>query len=231
MAVSILQERQTSNGSGGASSIALAFSSSVTSGSSIHTMCGSDDTAAASFTCSDSVNGSHGTAIDSFDDSGNAYRVSQFNFDNTASGTPTVTITPNVSAGLLAIWFREVGNTSGKDGAQHVINRQISPGTSTDGTTSGSLTPSVQPGLTSGLCLNTANFSLVSAGTGFTNGLTGWQVGTGSDLARSESLRYTTTTSKSATFTATDGAATYCTFAVLYKETSGADTLMPQVCL
>ena len=220
MTISVLQERQTSNGSGSASSIVLAFSNAVTVGSSFHSIGQGVDTAT-SFTCSDSVNGTHGSALDTIDASADTTRVAHFKFDNTAAGTPSVTITPNTSVGFLGIWIREIGGTSGYDGA-HAGNQQTSPATTTDAVTSTNATPSTQPGLVSGFSVSTNNSGADAAGTGFTSTTTGWQFGFGADFARSEHLRYTNTTARAATFTCT--ANNYITVAAFFKETAATAT-------
>lgn len=217
MTVSVLQERQTSVGGANASSIALAFSSADTVGSSIHTFCSGVDTAT-SFTCSDSVNGSHGAALDTIDQNGDTQRLAQFKFDNTAAGTPTVTITPNVQTGFLAIWIREIGGTSGYDAA-HKTALQTSLGNGTDNVTTGTQAPNNQPGLLSALGACTSNFVLPATGTGFTAGINGWTF-TINNTAASESKRYTALTAIAATFSNSGGTQNFATLAAFFKETA-----------
>jgi hypothetical protein len=224
MTISVLQERQSSNGSGAAASIQLAFSGAVTPGSSIHVICSSIDTAT-SFTCSDSVNGSYGAALDTIDQTGDTQRLAHFKFDNTAAGTPTVTITPNTSIGFLAIWIREIGGTSGYDSA-HKTALQTALGNGTDNITTGTQAPNNQPGLLSALGVCTSNFVLPSAGTGFTAGANGWTFGT-SNTACTESKRYTATTAIAATFSNAGGSNNFASLAAFFKESTGATTITP----
>jgi len=223
MTISVLQERQTSLNSANASSIALAFSSADTPGSSIHVFCSAVDSAA-SFTCSDSVNGSHGAALDTIDQAGDTQRLAQFKFDNTAAGTPTVTITPNTSVGFLAIWIREIGGTSGYDSA-HKTALQTTIGNGTDNVTTGTQAPNNQPGLLSGLGICTSNFNLPAAGTGFTAGINGWDF-TVSNTAVSESKRYTSLTAIAATFSNSGGSNNFATLAAFFKESASAASIL-----
>jgi len=221
MTISVLQERQTSVGSGNAASIQLAFASPVTPGSSIHVFCSGVDTAT-SFTCSDSVNGSYGAALDTIDQVGDTQRLAHFKFDNTASGTPTVTITPNVSVGFLAIWIREIGGTSGYDSA-HKTALQTALGNGTDNVTTGTQAPNNQPGLLSALGACTSNFALPTAGTGFTAGANGWDF-TVSNTTCTESKRYTALTAIAATFSNASGTQNFATLAAFFKESASAAT-------
>jgi hypothetical protein len=225
MTISILQERETSNSSASASSIALAFSTAVTSGSSLHDLCSGVDTAT-SFTCSDSVNGSYGAALDTIQEAGDTQRLAHFKFDNTAAGTPTVTITPNTSVGYLSIWIREIGGTSGYDSA-HKAAVQTALGNGTDNITTGTQAPNNQPGLLSALGVCTSQFVVPAAGTGFTLGANGWTFGT-SNTACTESKRYTATTAIAATFSNSGGSNNFATLAAFFKESSSpAGVLQP----
>jgi len=221
MTISVLQERQTSAGSGNAASIQLAFSNPVTVGSSIHVFCSGVDTAT-SFTCSDSVNGSYGAALDTIDQAGDTQRLAHFKFDNTAAGTPTVTITPNVSVGFLAIWIREIGGTSGYDSA-HKTALQTALGNGTDNITTGTQAPNNQPGLLSALGACTSNFALPTTGTGFTAGANGWDF-TVSNTTCTESKRYTALTAIAATFSNASGTQNFATLAAFFKESASAAT-------
>lgn len=219
MTVSVLQERQNSLNSANAASIALAFSNPVTPGSSIHVICSGVDTAT-SFTCSDSVNGSYGAALDTIDQAGDTQRLAHFKFDNTAAGTPTVTITPNTSIGFLAIWIREIGGTSGYDSA-HKTALQTALGNGTDNVTTGTQAPNNQPGLLSALGVCTSNFVIPAAGTGFTSGISGWSF-TITNTAVSESKRYTSLSAIAATFSNSGGSNNFATLAAFFKEAASA---------
>jgi hypothetical protein len=222
MTTSILQERETSNGAGNVASIQLAFANPVTVGSSIHVICSGIDTAT-SFTCSDSVNGTYGAALDTIDQAGDTQRLAHFKFDNTATGTPTVTITPNTSIAFLAIWIREIGGTSGYDSA-HKTNLQTTLAAGTDVITTGTQAPNTQPGLLSALAVNTSNFVVPTTGTGFTAGASGWTFGT-SNTACSESKRYTALTAIAATFT-NSATNNFATLAAFFKEASAAAAVL-----
>lgn len=220
MTVSILQERETS-ATASASSIALAFSSNVTAGSSIHSLCASNSDNA-SYTCADTANGSYGAALDNTANS-LGLRLSHFKLDGSAAGADTVTSTLNTATANPAIWIREIGGTSGYD--THKANAQGSPGTGTDAVTTGTAAPSVQPGLLSGFCFNNI-WRTPLVGTGFTSGAKGWLFGNapGAEYAQAEHVRYTATTAIAATFTVTTGGGTdtYLTAAAFFKESAAA---------
>lgn len=231
MTVSVLQERETSNGATAAPTITLAFLNPVTPGSSIHVICGSIDQASTTFACADSVNGSYGTAKDLINDTlgSDQFVMAQFVFDNTASGTPTITITPGASSGFLAVCIREIGGTSGYDGPNgHAAQQQSGPpGTGANAVSSGTATPSVQPGLISALSNDPSDTNAPTAGTGFTSGISGWQFGLGSPSMRTESKRYTATSAVAATFTGTSATDSYITFAAFFKESAAGSSFPP----
>lgn len=223
MAISILQERESSV-SAAVSSLALAFSSSLTSGSSLH-LFGTADSAATSISSADSLNGTHGAALDSLVDPSGPTRVSHFKFDGSAAGASTVTITPNTSQPFCGILIREIGGTSGYDGVHPSNFQGTAPGTATDAVTSGTGTPSVQPGLISALSGSfnaTTAVEPATAGTGMSMGIRAWTFGGAfPTAAMSESKRYTATTAIAATFTATQTGDLFITLAAFFKEASG----------
>lgn len=229
MTISVLQERETSLGSGNVSSVSLAFSSTVTSLSSIHTL-GTSNSSNNSLTCADDVNGTHGAALDTGDNGLGAY-AADFKLDNAASGTTTVTITLALTpASFSGVAIREIGSTSGYD--THKGVNQASPGTGTDAITTTTTAPSVQPGLLSVFSFD-SNGRAPTAGTGFTLGAKGWKFTTANNYMTTEHLRYTSTSAIAATATSAvgGGSDTYLTFAAFFKETSGGDTLLGQICL
>lgn len=223
MTISVLQEKEASNGSGGAATIVLAFTSNITLGSSIHVICSGSDATATSFTCSDTLNGSYGAALDTIDMAADTGRYAHFNFDNSAAGANTVTITPNATSGFLAILIREIGGTSGLDAGKHAANIQLAPGTVANAVTSGLVTPSTQPGLISALATDSTNDVAPLIGSGFTTGIPAWTFG-GVNSAQTESLRYTGLIAIAATFTATSATDNYATLAAFYKEIGSGGT-------
>lgn len=231
MTISVLQERSANNAATGATSLGLAFSSSMTAGSSIHGFGTQADTASPTLTMSDTANGSYPAALDTKDDtSGGALQMmAQFKFDNSAAGANTVTVSSTQNNGFLGIWIREIGGTSGYD-SSHAANLQTAPGTGADAVTSTNCTPSTQPGLISALSFDTIAGGIPVLGTGFTTGASGWSFS--GNNALSESKRYTSTSALSATYTATAiGTDNFITMAAIFKETVAGDTLSGQVCL
>lgn len=180
--------------------------------------------------CADSVNGSYGAApVQNIPDTTDTQRVACWLLQNSASGNPVVTVTFDASANFTGIWAAEVGGaaTASADGSNG--NWQATPTTTTDATTSGTITPSTQPGLIVSVCSNTNGTGATTAGTGFTDHGTGWaQAGP----ARFESKRYTTTSPIAGTYTAASNV-DHVSLAMLFKEAGGGggDTLLGQSCL
>lgn len=215
MTISVLQETQNSIGTSVAN-LALAFVSNITLGSSIHVICCGVDTAT-SFTCSDTLNGSYGVALDIIDIGPDTLRVAHFNFSNSATGANTVTITPNVSTTFVGIWIREIGGTSGLD--KHAALANLAPGTGANAVTSGLATPTVQPGLVSALCTDSTTDVVPTIGSGFTTGIPGWTFGN-VNSSQSESLRYLALTALAGTFTSASATDNFGVLAAFYKETA-----------
>jgi hypothetical protein len=110
----------------------------------------------------------------------------------TTAGSCTITITSSISVFALCINVQEFSGSSGPQPGAHTSNLQASPGTGTDAVTSGTLTPTgavLAAGLT--MDLGGAGAASPSAGTGFTDAGTGWDLGVGHNLARAESKRIT----------------------------------------
>jgi hypothetical protein len=221
MTISVLQERETSV-IASVSTISIALLSPVTAGSSLHSFAAVND--AQTCTVDDNVNGTHGTFLDSIDDAGDGELVRQFKFDSSASGTITVKNTASAATGFAGIWAREIGGTSGYDGAHHA-NLQLAPGTGANALTSLTATPSVQPGLLSAMSTNIDGNSTPVISAGFTTGLAGWSFGLGTNSSQSESKRYTALSAIAATFTATTGADNYATLAAFFKEIGSGPTV------
>lgn len=209
--ISVLQETQTSNNATG-TTIALAFSSPVTAGSSIHVFASCANIGTPTMSCADSLNGTYGSYLDSINSSAGGQINSHWKFDNSAGGTITITVTFSATETFRSIWIREIGNSAGYD--KHAAQEQAAPGTGTNAVSSGTATPSSQPGLISAMAQEVVGSAGYSVGTGFTIGISGW-----GSTALSESYRYTSTTARAATFTDSNGASgNSITMAAFFKE-------------
>ena len=202
---------------GSVSSFTLTFANPVYANSAIHVIVASFS-ATTTLGCSDNLNGTYGSALDTQIAGGQTN--AHFQFSGSAAGTLTVTITSTVSTGI-GVWMREIQGTTGYDsngGLGHHALTQVNPGTATDGVGSGNCTPSVQPGLLSGVAMEVVGSAGYTAGTGYTQGLYNHNTMT-------ESRRYTSTALTAATFTDSNGATgTSISFAALFKEAAFSAT-------
>lgn len=148
--------------------------------------------------------------------------------ENVASGTFTPTISWDGSSrtnrGIYAIPVSGVKAASYQTGA---IATQASPGTGTDGITTGNMTPTEQPACVIGAVLNGGSISTPSAGTGFTNIGTAWAFGTGTNLFRAEHLRITSTGAVALTGTAASNVRHFSIAVILSEAVSSATLSSP----
>jgi len=209
--INVIQEI-TNFSSGGVTSYALALTNPVQKGSSIHVTVVATSTLIATLGCSDSINGSYGAALDQIATSATGDQVNgHFKFDNTGSGTPTITGTSTVAT-VIGLWIREIANTDGY--IAHAGQDQVHPGTGANAVTSGAVTPSYAPGLISAVVCEVVGSDGYSVGSGFTIGVHG-------DNTMTESIRYTTRASQAATATDSNGATgESVTLAAWFKEKS-----------
>lgn len=217
--IAVIQEANSSGGAG--ASVSLAFSGPVTPGSSLWLVCRA--ITATSFTgVSDSVNGAWTQVGSTLNDGGGGHIGAQFKLDNTAAGTPNVTLSMTPNGASVSIGIREIGPSSGYDTQVSVVQSGISSN-APDAVTTGPASPSVQPGLVCAASTQvggTAN--TLSAGSSFTGGAALW--GGGGNLW--EALRYNSLSAKAGTFTQANATgANYFNFAAFFKETgAGAST-------
>lgn len=211
MTISVLQDKDLFQ-AGSAATIVLAFTSSVTAGSSIHVIvrCA---TAGVTYTCSDNINGSYGSPLNTVNDSGNNHPAAHFQFSNSGSGTLTVTVTPSSSVPNLFLFIREIGGCSGFDVSAAHNNNAV--GTGTDAVTSTNATPSIQPGLISAWVSRFIGTGTPAAGTGFTPGVV-------DGATQTEHRRYILTSAAAATATNTVGTDEVGVLAAWFKEAAAA---------
>lgn len=205
MTISVAHSLNTANSATG-STLALAFSVSLTAGDTIHAAASSDTSGGATVSSFSDGTNTYGSVLDAQNDATHKQSLAHCVAQNCAAGTPTVTVNFSVSAVNRGLWIKNITGcaTSSLDG--HSGNVQLSPGTGTDAVTSGNATNTNQPALISAFCTDTLNQNEVpAAGTGFTSEGAGWnnQYGAGAtNTAIAENKRITTTTAVAATFTA-----------------------------
>lgn len=193
---------QSGEGTGSASTIATSAAVSVSSGDTIvviGTVTQVDLTA--SLACSDGTNTytlRHATY-----DSGSTANYCIFVAENVSAGSFTPTMSwggsTRTNRGIYAIPVSGLKAASYQTGA---IAVQASPGTGTDGVTTGNMTPTEQPACVIGGVTNGGSVNTPAAGTGFTSIGTSWQFGSGTDLFRAEHQRITSTSALALTMTA-----------------------------
>lgn len=168
------------------------------------------------------------TLRDTITDTTNSQIGLDYTVDNVASGSHTITVTFNsATAAFRYIAVKEIGGTSGYDAAAtaaHAGQFQPTPGTGTDGLSSGNTsTLSTQPALASGFSMDSTGGATPAAGTGFTSDGTGCLFGGATNLVRGENKRVTATTALAATYTAGINEP-HITIVAVFKETAGGAT-------
>lgn len=223
MTASVLQERESSSSAGGAN-IALAFASNVTAGSAIHVF-GTVDAGAnfAATPVTDTLGNSYGSILDNVVDTGVNQRVGQAVAQNSGGGANTVTVAFSVSTTFRGIWIREIGGVTTTPLDGHNGQFQATPGTGTDGLSSGTATDANQPVLMSALSCGTSGATAPTAGTGFSSTTTGWAAIGGT---RTEHQRFTSTATRAATLTAAANSG-HCTLMAMFDESGGGATVTP----
>ena len=221
MSISVLQEGQVSTQSAGQTSV---VSLTMSSGSYLdcYMTCDSGNSLSTL-----TAPGMSFSLVDSTTDSTNGQILYHYVSTNTTSaGSLTVTATWNSSAAsFTGLWVKEIGGSSGYNNSNHASNRQAAPGTGTDGVTTGLLgTITNVPALISSLSYTTisgGSGGVLSTGTGYTTGASGWLFGSGANNAASESERVTAGTSVAATFTCSQNIVTI-TQAAVFTEAAAA---------
>lgn len=128
--------------------------------------------------------------------------------ENVNGGTTELTATFNASVSSRSICFAEYSGLR-IDGTIYGANEdaegnQATPGTGTDGVTTGNITPGQQPGVLVGFAFDVIAGNTPNSGTGFTDRGGVWVFGGANNFARLEDKRVTSTSAVAATFTATN---------------------------
>lgn len=229
MTISVAHSLNTANSATG-STLALAFSVSLTAGDTIHAAAGSDTSGGATVSSFSDGTNTYGSVLDAQNDVTHAQSLAHCVAQNCAAGTPTVTVNFSVSAVNRGLWIKNITGcaTASLDG--HSGNKQASPGTGTDAITSGTATNTKHPALISAFCTDSLNQNAVAAaGTGFTSEGAGWnnQYGAGAtNTAIAENKRITTTSAVAATFTA-PGSDPYMAVEAIFDESGAGGGAQP----
>lgn len=212
MTIGVLQETQSLANSG--PSMSKAFTSNLTALSSIHVV-----VRALSASSFPSVTDDQGNVYTQrgavLNDGGAGHFLAQFTADNASAAPCTVTVNMSPNGASASMWIREIGGTSGYDGHVEAVQAGLSS-TTTDGVTSGTVTPTVQPGLISGFHnITIAAPPVLSSGTGFIPDGTPF----GANSSVSQHKRYTALTPIASTATdSTTNSTNAFSFACIFKE-------------
>jgi hypothetical protein len=139
--------------------------------------------------------------------------------ENCTAGTYTVTAGwsgTRATNGVFAVGISGLKSASYQTGAAITV---ASPGTGSDGITTGNMTPTEQPACVIGLAVTTGALATPAAGTGFTSVGTGWQFGSGTDLARLAHKQITSTADVPFTATAGSNARSWAASVILSEST------------
>ncbi len=219
MTVSVLQERETS-AAGASASLALAFSSNTTAGSSIHTSTTWGTAASSDWASVADTSNTYSAKSDIQNSAGHGQSMGHAWAQNIAGGADTVTMTYNSTPAFVGLIIREIGGAAAAsiDGHNSATQTGIS---GTDAATV-SATNTAQPALVSGISFDIGGVGTPVNGTGFgTSGIAAWVFGGATNDAKSEDKRVTSAASQSATFTPA-GVADYFTFIGIFDETGAA---------
>lgn len=215
----IIQEvpNQDANSSTSGTTIALPSAITITAGSIIVVRAQWDQTSGQTGACADPTNGSYGTAIDSLPSG--TKTSAEWNFVGAAAGTYNITCTFSAATVTKSIFVTEIGGCAALVG--HAAQLQTAPGGGTDLISSGSATPSSQPGLALGFTSNNITSTTLAAGTSYTMGTQGivWQ-----NIGRTgaaESKRIASTSALAATFTDSANPSADRTFIAIYSDSGG----------
>lgn len=161
---------------------------------------------------------------------GSALTYSILVAENVAAGTYTLTATwdggTRTNRSIFAFGISGLKTTSFQTGTA-LWNSQATPGTGTDGVTSGTTTPTEQPACLLGWHFAGAAAGTPATGTGFTSVGTGIQFGLGLDLVRVQHKRLTSTAGVAATATAAANSA-HISMAVVLSEAVAGATYIPR---
>ena len=161
---------------------------------------------------------------------GSSVTYSIFVAEDVAAGTYTLTATwdggTRANRSIFAFGISGLKAASFQAGSA-LRNTQATPGTGTDGVTSGTTTPTEQPACLIGWHLAAAAAGTPATGTGLTSVGTGLQFGTGTDLVRVQHKRLTSTAGVAATATAAADS-THITMALVLSEAVAGATYIPR---
>lgn len=218
--ISVLQERQTSGGASGVTSISLAFSSSVTAGSALHAIAGHDGGVGTTYTFSDGGNTWPPGVLDHVSSAAAGATLLHQVAEAAAAGPTTITLTFDTGHSFPCLWIREIGDATlaGNPDGHNAVD--------TESTTSQTIsaTNANQPALISIVVSNQGGSPTVpTLDASLTEGPAspGWNFGGAfASTTISGSKRITTTGTQSVTNTISPASQLFAVMAI-FKEASG----------
>ncbi len=178
---------------------------------------------ASNFVNVSAVTDTQGNSYSLTDTVGTDQQLKRWVANNIVGGANTVSAIWDSATGIRPILAAEIGGVTASPNDGHAGQAQATPTLTTDATTTGTFSNTVQPGLLEALSVRVFQ-GPPNAGTGFTDLGTKWAISIGS--ARYESKALSTTGSQAATFTSTNNGLTL-TAGGAFKEYVAAASFAP----
>lgn len=207
MAYAFVQKKQNSISGGSSTTVASGASdSSVTAGNALFWIVAYS--AASARTITMAGNSNTYVEVGNFRDTTTQIGIIWGYAENVNGGSTELTATFSAAVSSRSIAFAEYSGLR-TDGTIYGTNEdaqgnQATPGTGTDGVTTGNITPGEQPGVLIGFGFNVIAGNTPNAGTSFTDRGGVWTFGGANNFARLEDRRITSTSAVAATLTATN---------------------------
>lgn len=207
MAYAFVQKKQNSISGGSSTTVASGASdSNVTAGNALFWIVAYS--AASARTITMAGNSNTYTEVGNFRDTTTQIGIIWGYAENVNGGSTELTATFSAAVSSRSIMFAEYsglrtdGTIYGTD--EDAQGNQATPGTGTDGITTGNITPGEQPGVLIGFGFNVIAGNTPNSGTSFTDRGGVWTFGGANNFARLEDRRITATSPVAATLTATN---------------------------
>lgn len=227
MPVSVVQSRSSASTASG-SNISLAFASNTAAGNAIHAAATCDTGSAQTISSFQDTSNSFGALLDNPNDSVNAQRLGHAVAVNIAGGADTVQANFSAATTFRGLWIKEIGGVGASPLDGHNGQTQGSPGTGTDGVSSGTWATANAPHLMSGFAVNTTTAGAVfTHGTGYTDEGQAWPIYSATNQGNAESQRFTSTGTRAVTFTASANVAVCCVGAAFDEASNPAPDITP----
>lgn len=209
--------------SGSASSIATSTTISVSAGDAIVVFSTAAQDQTTSFAASDGTNTY--TRRNALYEATLDYSIGVMVAENCSAGTYTVTASWGGTRHNNSVFALPISGLKSAPYQTAGSAYQATPGTGSDGITTGNLTPTEQPACLIGMAIILETVATPALGTGFTTAATGLQFGTGTDLARVSHSRLTSTSAVPFTATATVNTYHFSIAVILGESAAGGSGL------